>query len=75
MCIRDSIYVDRATTARKDVEKRLHFQEMIRDSEKRPWEYVVVWTVSYTHLGTSVSSRLTMIPSVLSWMIFSVGQS
>ena len=38
-----AIYVDRATTARKDVEKRLHFQEMIRDSEKRPWEYVVVW--------------------------------
>ena len=29
-----AIYVDRATTARKDVEKRVHFQEMIRDSEK-----------------------------------------
>lgn len=38
-----AIYVDRATTARKDVEKRVHFQEMIRDSEKKPWEYVVVW--------------------------------
>ena len=38
-----AIYVDRATTARKDVEKRIHFQEMIRDSEKKPWKYVVVW--------------------------------
>ena len=31
-----AIYVDRATTARKDVEKRTHFQEMIRDSDKQP---------------------------------------
>jgi len=38
-----AIYVDRATTARKDVEKRVHFQEMITDSEKKPWDYVVVW--------------------------------
>lgn len=38
-----AIYVDRATTARKDVEKRIHFQEMIKDSDKKPWEYVVVW--------------------------------
>ena len=38
-----AIYVDRATTARKDVEKRTHFQEMIRDSDKQPWEAVVVW--------------------------------
>jgi DNA invertase Pin-like site-specific DNA recombinase len=38
-----AIYVDRATTARKDVEKRIHFQEMIRDSEKKPWKYVIVW--------------------------------
>lgn len=38
-----AIYVDRATTARKDVEKRIHFQEMIRDSEKKSWEHVIVW--------------------------------
>lgn len=38
-----AIYVDRALTARKDVEKRLHFQQMISDSDKKPWEYVVVW--------------------------------
>lgn len=37
------IYVDRALTARKDVEKRVHFQEMIEDSAKRHWQYVVVW--------------------------------
>lgn len=38
-----AIYVDRALTAHKDVEKRIHFQQMISDSEKKPWEYVVVW--------------------------------
>lgn len=38
-----AIYVDRATTARKDVEKRVHFQEMVNDSSSRQWEYVVVW--------------------------------
>lgn len=38
-----AIYVDRALTARKDVEKRIHFQQMISDSDKKPWEYVVVW--------------------------------
>ena len=38
-----AIYVDRALTARKDVEKRLHFQQMISDSDKKPWEYVIVW--------------------------------
>lgn len=38
-----AIYVDRATTARKDVEKRIHFQQMIADSEKKPWESVIVW--------------------------------
>lgn len=38
-----AIYVDRAATARKDVEKRVHFQEMVSDSSSRQWEYVVVW--------------------------------
>ena len=38
-----SIYVDRATTARKDVEKRVHFQEMISDSVHHLWDFVVVW--------------------------------
>lgn len=37
------IYVDRATTARKDVEKRVHLMEMITDSAKQNWRYVVVW--------------------------------
>ena len=30
-----AIYVDRATTARKDVEKRVYFQQMISDSVHR----------------------------------------
>ena len=38
-----AIYVDRATTARKDVEKRVHFQEMISDSIHHLWDLVVVW--------------------------------
>lgn len=38
-----AIYVDRATTARKDVEKRVHFQEMISDSAHHLWNFVVVW--------------------------------
>lgn len=38
-----AIYVDRATTARKDVEKRVHFQEMISDSARQCWNYIVVW--------------------------------
>ena len=38
-----AIYVDRATTARKDVEKRVHLMEMISDSAKQNWEYVIVW--------------------------------
>ena len=38
-----AIYVDRATTARKDVEKRVHLMEMIADSAKQNWEYVIVW--------------------------------
>ena len=37
------VYVDRATTARKDVEKRTSFLSMIAASEKRPWEAVIVW--------------------------------
>ena len=38
-----AIYVDRATTARKDVEKRVYFQQMISDSVHREWQYVIVW--------------------------------
>ena len=38
-----AIYVDRATTARKDVEKRIHFQQMVNDSSSHLWEYVIVW--------------------------------
>lgn len=38
-----AIYVDRATTARKDIEKRIFFQKMISDSAHRLWSYVVVW--------------------------------
>lgn len=37
------VYVDRATTARKDVEKRVHLMEMIADSAKQNWRYVIVW--------------------------------
>lgn len=38
-----SVYVDRATTARKDVEKRIHFQKMISDSSRKPWKLIIVW--------------------------------
>lgn len=38
-----AIYVDRATTARKNVQKRVQFQAMIRDSEKRSWSGIVVY--------------------------------
>lgn len=38
-----AIYIDRATTARKDVEKRIHLMEMVADSAKQNWDYVVVW--------------------------------
>ena len=38
-----TIYVDRATTARKDVEKRVHFQEMITASVHQTWKLVIVW--------------------------------
>ena len=38
-----AIYVDRATSARKDIQKRVYFLQMIADSEKHPWDFVVVW--------------------------------
>lgn len=38
-----AIYVDRATSAAKDISKRVHFLQMISDSEKHPWDFVVVW--------------------------------
>jgi len=41
-CIR-AIYVDRAISARADAEKRVNFMQMISDSDKRKWEYVIVW--------------------------------
>lgn len=36
-------YIDRATSAFKDTDKRTEFQRMIRDSEKRLWDGVVVY--------------------------------
>lgn len=36
-------YIDRALTATKDAEKRLEFQKMIRDSEKKLWQAVIVY--------------------------------
>lgn len=36
-------YIDRATSAFKDTDKRTQFQKMIRDSEKQLWEAVVVY--------------------------------
>ena len=36
-------YIDRATSAFKDTDKRTEFQRMIRDSEKQLWEGVVVY--------------------------------
>ena len=38
-----AIYVDRAISARADAEKRVNFMQMISDSDKRKWEYVIVW--------------------------------
>lgn len=38
-----AVYVDRATTARKDVENRTSFLQMIADSDKRRWQYILVW--------------------------------
>lgn len=37
------IYVDRALSARKGVEKRVQFQEMISDSAYHRWDFVIVW--------------------------------
>lgn len=36
-------YIDRATTASKDVEKRFEFQKMIRDSDKHLFDAIVVF--------------------------------
>ncbi len=36
-------YIDRALTATKDAEKRIEFQRMIRDSEKKLWQAVIVY--------------------------------
>ena len=36
-------YIDRATSAFKDTEKRLEFNRMIKDSEKQQWQAVVVY--------------------------------
>ena len=38
-----AIYIDRALSAHKDTEKRVHFQQMISDSDKKPWDFVLVW--------------------------------
>ncbi len=38
-----AIYIDRATTARKDIEKRVQFQKMIADSKRGLWQKVIVW--------------------------------
>lgn len=37
------MYIDRATSAFKDTDKRTEFQRMIRDSEKQLWDAVVVY--------------------------------
>ena len=36
-------YIDRATSAFKDTDKRTEFQRMIRDSDKQQWQGVVVY--------------------------------
>lgn len=36
-------YTDRALSAAKDTDKRVNFQRMVRDSEKRLWEAVIVY--------------------------------
>ena len=38
-----AVYVDRAKTGRKQVTKRVSFQQMIQDSAKGLWSFVVVW--------------------------------
>lgn len=37
------IYADRATSASKDIEKRIEFLRMIKDSERHPWDAVIVY--------------------------------
>lgn len=37
------VYVDRAASAAKNIEKRTRFLEMIADSDKHNWKYVLVW--------------------------------
>lgn len=37
------IYIDRAVSAAKDIENRVAFLQMIKDSEKRKWDCVVVY--------------------------------
>lgn len=37
------VYIDRATSASKNIEKRVSFLNMIKDSEKHPWDAVVVY--------------------------------
>lgn len=37
------VYIDRATSAHKDIEKRVNFLNMISDSAKKKWEIVLVW--------------------------------
>ena len=37
------IYADRATSASKDIEKRIEFLRMIKDSEKHPFDAVIVY--------------------------------
>lgn len=36
-------YIDRATSASKDIEKRVEFLRMIKDSEKHPFDAVIVY--------------------------------
>ena len=38
-----AVYVDRATSAAKNIEKRASFLQMIADSEKHQWKFVIVW--------------------------------
>jgi site-specific DNA recombinase len=37
------VYIDRATSASKNIEHRVDFLQMIKDSEKQKWECVVVY--------------------------------
>ena len=55
-----AIYIDRATTARKDVEKRIHLMEMIADSAKQRWEYVIVWKLDRSARNRNDSAVMKM---------------